>query len=272
MTSYTPNTSPPPPNPPPEDNGKRAAWGLAGAGGCLLVVALLLIIPAALAAGTVGGGFLILRGAFDTVFAGEPPRSSVVTSQTIVTQIRPLGQLVSTSAGFAKADIAVGIQQGRFAACNHSANHVASATINAGIDLFEISEDAVTYDEGTDTYTIVAPRPVLTSCSVDFIDQYERNLAIPTCRVDWDDARQIAQYEAMIDLRRDAVDGGLLETAERQTQLALTSFVRALTGSNVVVEFADTELTDEQVFANCQPTPPRDWVYVEADRQWVRTQ
>ncbi len=245
-------------------------WVLGGAAGCLLIVLVVFFAGAALTAGTLGGGVLLLRTAAGSVFSVEPPSGSATTSQTIVTQVRPLGQLISTSGGFAKADITVDIQQGRFSACNHTANHVASATITAGIDLYEINENSVTYDAATDTYNIVVPRPVITSCSMDFIDQYERRLAVPTCSVDWDDARQIAQYEGMISLRNDAVVGGLLETAERQTEFALTSFVTALTGSNVVIEFEEALQTTEEAYGSCDPQPPRDWTYSTSDGQWIR--
>jgi len=149
--------------------------------------------------------------------------------------------------------------------CNHSANHVASATIEAGIDLYQIDSTAVQYDQITDTYTLRIPRPTITNCYVDFIDQYDRRQSGPTCTVDWDDARQIAQYEALVAFREDAIEGGLLVTAERDTQLALSSFITALTGSQVVIEFTDEATAQAE---GCAPTPPRDWQQV--DGEWVR--
>lgn len=267
-----------PPNLPPsgygerdENPAQRAAWGIAGAGGCLVVLLVIVLIGAVLTAGTVGGGLLLVRGALGSIFSGgEPPRAGVTSSQTIVTQVRPLGQLVSIRADYAKADIEVSIQQGQFQACNHTANHVAAARIEAGIDLYEIGEESVTYDAATDTYTLTVPQPIITSCSMEFIDQYTRRLNIPTCSVDWDDARQIAQYTALIDLRQEAVEGGLLEQARRQTDFALTSFVQALTGSNVVVQFEAGTPTDEEIFANCNPQPPRDWQQDTATGEWVK--
>ncbi|MEM6281221.1 MAG: DUF4230 domain-containing protein [Chloroflexota bacterium] len=239
-------------------------WLLAGAGGCLGITLLVMLIAAFVTARSITGGIALLGEWIEP----PPPQGSIRQSQTIVTQIRPLGQLVSTEGSFAKADISVSILQGRFASCNHRANHVASATIAAGIDLFEVNENSVTYDALTDTYTVTVPKPVITSCSVDFIDQYERNVNIPTCIVDWDDARQLAQYEALVEMRQDAVNGGLLETAERQTDFALSSFITAITGSNVVVQFTEGDLTDEEIFAGCTAVPPRDWV--EQDGAWIR--
>jgi len=254
-----------------ESPAERARWGCLGASGCLALVALVLIVPAILTAGTVGGGFLLIQNAVGSIFGeAQPPRASVTASQTIVNQVRPLGQLVSTSAQVAKADVYVGIQQGRFNACNHSANHVAAATIRAGVDMYEVTEDSVTYNPETDTYTLTLPPPIITSCSLDSIDQYERRLAVPTCAVDWDDARQIAQYEALAEFRDDALEGGLLETAEREADFALSSFVRALTGSTVDVRFAETDMTMAERGENCNPAPPRDWEIDPETGAWVR--
>jgi hypothetical protein len=39
----------------------------------------------------------------------------------------------------------------------------------------------------------------------------------------------LAQYSALIGIRDDAIDGGILLTAERNTQQALVGFISALT-------------------------------------------
>jgi len=266
------NVVPPAPTPPSQNESpaQRMLWGCGGAFGCLLVLLLGVGITAILVAGTFSGGLSLLENTLTTALRPAPPSASVTSSQTIINRIQPLGQLVSTSAQVAKADIDVSIQQGAFSMCNHSANHVASATIEAGIDLYEIEPGSVTYDEATDTFTIRIPRPVITSCYKDFIDQYERNRTGPTCTVDWDDARQIAQYESLRAFRDEAIEGGLLITAERDARQVLTSFVAALTGSEVVIEFTDTTGADPA--AACNPEPPRDWQYDPANGIWVRVQ
>jgi hypothetical protein len=199
-----------------------------------------------------------------------PATGNVTSSQTIVNRIQPLGRLVSTSAQVARADIEVQIQQGAMGVCNHRANHVASATIEAGIDLLAIEPQAVTYDAETDTYTLYIPQPTVTGCSMDFIDQYDRQVNGPTCSVDWDDARQIAQYEALVAFRDEAVEGGLLVTAERDAQAALTSFITALTGSNVAVVFTENDGVETSPLAACDPEPPRDWQQDSLNGEWTR--
>lgn len=249
---------------------QRLMWGCGGGLGCLGVLGVVLLVLAIVTAGTFNGAVGVLGQAANFLINPTPPAASVVSTQTIVTRVQPLGQLVSTRAQVAKADIEVNIQQARFGACDHNANHVAAATIEAGIDLMQLDENAIRYDAETDTYTLMVPRPVITSCSMDFIDQYDRQLGVPTCSVDWDDARQIAQYEALRDFRDDAIEGGLLQTAERDARQTLIGFVSALTGSNVIVEFVDVENAPDPA-VGCNPEPPRDWMLNETTGQWVRT-
>ncbi len=241
-----------------------------GAFGCLFVLLAALFLLALSVAGTLNGGLSLLQTRVSALVQPGPATGSVTSSQTIVNRIQPLGQLVSTSAQVARADIEVRIQQGALGVCNHRSNHVATATIEAGIDLLQVSPDSVRYNEETDTYTLLLPRPTIIGCSMDFIDQYDRQVNGPTCSVDWDDARQIAQYEALVEFRDEAVESGLLVTAERDAASALTSFVGALTGSDVVVEFMDTEETLTNPAAGCSPEPPRDWQTDPLTGEWLR--
>ena len=103
-----------------------------------------------------------VRGIF-----GSPPVTDITTSETIVTGIKPLGQLVSVEAQVAKAGIAVHIQRGVANACQFTAQHVAQGTLQAGIDLTQITEASVRLDEAEGTYYITLPHAQLTSCSLD---------------------------------------------------------------------------------------------------------
>jgi hypothetical protein len=114
-------------------------------------------------------------------FKPQPPTAKVFSTQTIVNGIQPMGQLVSVSAQLAKADIYVGVKQGALNACGFSANHVAQGTVEAGIDLAQISDGDIVFDEKSNTFTITLPAPQLTSCRIDFIRQYQRSTT--TCRL-----------------------------------------------------------------------------------------
>jgi hypothetical protein len=89
----------------------------------------------------------------------RPVVAQVNTSRTIVTSLQPLGQLVSLSVELAQADINVTVNAGAMNLCGHSANHVAQGVIEAGVDITKITEDSVSYDEASNTYTITLPAP-----------------------------------------------------------------------------------------------------------------
>jgi hypothetical protein len=173
---------------------------------------------------------------------------------------------VSISAQLAKADIFVGVQQGALNACGFGANHVAQGTIEAGIDLTQITESDVSYSNAMDTYTLTLPPPQLTSCRVDFIRQYDRTTT--ACSVDWDEARLLANYTSLLEFRDDALEGGILNRAEQEARLVLGNFVELLTQSNVEINFR--ALDGITMPSSCQPEVPQGWVLNSEIGQWIR--
>lgn len=249
----------------PEVTRRRGClWLIAGAFGCLLILALVPLLGVVFGVTTVAG---ISQG-FQAMWGNSVPNpaiATVVPSQTIVTGIQPLGQLVSISVQLAQADISVGIQQGTGNVCGISASHVAQGTIEAGIDFAAVGEDDVSYDEATNTYTIRLPAPQLTSCRVDYIRQYDRSTTL--CSVDWDEARLIANYTSLLSFRDDALEGGILTRAQQQTQVVVDAFVQSLTGANVEITF---DTTARAVPASCQPELPPGWTVDPTTGTWIR--
>jgi hypothetical protein len=239
-------------------------WILAGAGGCVLLI--VVILAAAVLLGITSVNSLI--GGIGSIFTGvvPPPRATINSTQTLVQGIQPLGQLVSVSTQLAKADIRVGVQQGALNACGYSANHVAQGAVEAGIDLTSIGEDDIRYDAARNTYIVTVPAPQLTSCRVDYIRQYDRSTT--ACSVDWDEARLLASYTALVDFRDDAVEGGILDRAEMETDLVLGNFVRLLTGSTVEIVFETPEQTI--LPPSCQPEVPAGWYQDPNTGGWTR--
>ncbi|MCC6804918.1 MAG: DUF4230 domain-containing protein [Anaerolineae bacterium] len=272
-------TNPPPsdqiiPQPPelpptyvqPSDDAPRPTrggclWGVAGAFGCLLLVLVIPVMLVLLGVTSVNG---IIGGLGGLLGVGAPPQAQVVSTQTIVEGIQPLGQLVSVSAQLAKADVQVNIYQGAFNSCGFRANHVVQGAVEAGIDLTKIEAGDLTYDAARETYVLTVPQPELTSCRVDYIRQYDRSFT--TCSVDWDEARLLANYMALTSFRDDAVEGGILARAESETRLVLGNFVRLLTGHPVEIVFAEPEAT--VMPASCQPDQPQSWSYDPNSTVW----
>jgi len=196
----------------------------------------------------------------------QPAVATVVPSQTIVQGIQPLGQLVSVSVQMAKAGVFVGVGQGMLNACGFSANHAVQGAVEAGIDVVQITEEDVRYDDARDVYILTIPSPQLTSCRVDMIDQYDESFS--TCNPDWDGVRQLAQYQALVDFRDDAIEGGILNRAETETRFVLANFVRSLTGRSVEVVFETPEMPIYP--PSCNPEIPAGWRFDPTNGHWTK--
>lgn len=201
-----------------------------------------------------------------SIFTVPPDSASVVATQTIVTGIQSMGQLVSISAQLAKADIGVSVERGAMNVCGFSANHVAQGTVEAGINLAAITEGNIQHDETTNTYHITLPAAQLTSCRVDFIRQYDRSTT--ACVTDWDEARLLANYLTLVEFRNDSLEGGITTRAEREAREVLSRFVNLLTASAVEIVFEPTN--DTLIPPSCAPDIPQGWSYNEEAKRWVK--
>lgn len=254
-----------PPQPlPPTRTGQGCRWFVIGSLGCMALLLVILAIPIFLGVTTANSALNSIIGIFRP--GSQPQIATVNSTQTLVQGIQPLGQLVSVSVQLAKADINIGIQAGALNACGFSADHVAQGAVEAGLDLTGINATSINYDAITDTYTLRLPSPQLTSCRIDFIRQYSRSFT--TCAVDWDEARLLAQYRALIDFRDDAVEGGVLTRARLEAELVIRNFVELLTQSKVNIIFE--EPTDLALPPSCTPDIPEGWLKNDQTGQWVK--
>lgn len=235
-------------------------WALVGAGGCLvlpvIVLALLVLLGQTSVQHIVGS----VQGMLNPT-----PVAAVDSTQTILVNIRALGQLVTTSVQLAKADINVSVRQGVLDSSSFTVSHVAQGAVEAGIDLSGLTEADVRYDALTDSYTITLPPAQLTSCRVDYIRQYGYSGTI--LPVDRDAARLLAHHVALLAFRDDALEGGILQTAEQQARLVFGNVVRVLTGSDAEIVFSGER---GPLPASCQPEPPPGWQYDAATGSWTQ--
>jgi hypothetical protein len=235
-------------------------------GGCgitILGILLLLAIPVVLGVTTVGN----IIGSITGIFSPPLPIATVDEGPSIVTMIRPLGQLVTTRVEFASADIKASVKAGVLDASSYSAFHVAEGSVEAGIDMMPVGDEDITYDEETDTYTITLPAAQLTGCHIDFIRQYDKSATV--LNVDWDALRILAEYHALGQFRRDALESepSILDEAEDRASLILGNFLEVLTGSKVKIDFRKE---DSKLPSSCVPRAPEGWVYDEAENQWTK--
>jgi hypothetical protein len=256
--------SPPPPVEQSGGGGTGCVW--AGLGTvAILAITCIVAVGLVIATGTTTVNNII--SGIESMFTGGPPVARIEPSQTIVTSIRAMGQLVSVSAQMAKADIDVSIQQGVFGASSFSASHAAQGAVEAGIDLTQLTPEDIVYDEIADKYTITLPAPQLTSCRVEFIRQYASSFNLVP--VDRDEARQLAQYVALIDFREDALEGGILTRAEEQAALVFGNVVETITGHSTQIEFRDPE-GSPLLPPSCEPDTPGAWHYDPETRSWAQ--
>lgn len=231
--------------------------------GVVVILAITLIIVAVF----VGG-----PGAINAVFSGlrnlvAPPSVAVVgNAQTTVIDLAPLSQLVTIRAQLARADVPVEVSGGALNACGFSAYHVVQSTLSAGVDLSLVRHEDIVFNAETDRYTITVPSPQYTSCSVDYSRQYERSFT--TCNVDWDAARQLAEYTSMQAMMQETFEGGLLDRAGTEAQTVLSGFVGALTGKPVDVVF---DASRQPPFPpSCERRIPDGWTYDAVTNQWQK--
>ena len=203
--------------------------------------------------------------AIGELFNLSPASARVSASRTIVSNLQPLGQLVTTSAEVAHADVFVSINAGIFNLCGHGANHVSQGVVEAGIDFGVIDENDVNYDEFNDRYTLTLPPPIITSCRMEYIRQYDQSNTF--CQVDWDTARRLAEHASMSRFAGDLLEGGILDRANLEATVRMSSFVNALTGSSVVIKYEDSDGVSE-LPRSCNPEIPAGWAKGE-DGRWI---
>lgn len=207
-----------------------------------------------------------IMSGISSIFAATSPRATVLSSQTIVESIQPLGQLVTVSAQFAKINQQINVSEGVLNVCAYSVNHAVQGTIEAGIDVTQIDADALRYDAASETYVLTVPAPQLTSCRIDYIQQYD--WSFNACNPDWDGTRLLANYTALTQFRNDALEGGILRRAELEVRLVLGGLVRLLTGQPVEIVFEQPEATTMAL--SCNPDPPQGWTQDPTDKSWSR--
>lgn len=242
--------------------GSGVSWG------CMAFVVFLFLTP------FVGIAILLLSGSmalnslitpiFDAI--GAPATANIVSSRTIVNSVRGLGQLVTVRVELAKTDIQVSIHEGWANSGYHSANHVALGSIEAGIDITEFGKDNL-YRPDDQSMVLTLPAPIVTSCNIEHIDQYEYSISL--LQKDWDTVRQLAEFQAILKFLEDALEGGILEEAKDEVRYRLGNFVSELTGAQVQIDFE--EPADPPVYGDtCYPDPPSGWQKDE-NGEWGRT-
>ncbi|MCY4147600.1 MAG: DUF4230 domain-containing protein [Chloroflexi bacterium] len=173
-----------------------------------------------------------------------------------------------TSSEEAGQQVEVSVNDGIANLCEHGANHFSYGVIEAGIDFSAIDEGdieppALGIFGG---YTIQLPPPRITSCRIEYINQYDGSFTL--CGTNWDTVRQLAQHEAMENFIAAAKENDILARAEEEAGYVVANFVSGLTSRPVRVEFAPQE-DDSELPQSCQSIIPAGWVKDE-NGAWKR--
>lgn len=245
-----------------------------GIRGCLwpivAIVAIIFLPPWLFAAFTIVTGTSTFDNVVDSVtsavssiFSPKPTTITLNPSQTLVSRIKPMGELVSNKVELAMANIDVDINRGGPNLCGMVSTYVSEATFLSGVDLSNFSEDSITVLD--DRIVIQLPAPQLTSCDITYIEEYKRT---PTaCPVDSQNLRFMAEYTAMYQFRADILGGEMLDDTQKKAGDTLQGIAEALTDKPVEIRFA--EYTTVYFPPTCEPGFPRGWTYDEATGKWT---
>ena len=196
------------------------------------------------------------------------PTNTPIPPRSIVTGIQTLGELITVRTELAHVDLMVHYPAS--IACAYSANHVARGVIEAGIDLTAIDEDSIQHHFFSNAYTVTAPRPMITSCRIEYFRQYDkRGGGGMICFAnDWQDMSDIGRHLAMNHFVQAALEGGVLAKAEQQASIVLRNFIGDVTNSRVDIEFEEAA-EEPMIPDSCQLEPPLDWEK-DPSGAWIR--
>ncbi len=185
-----------------------------------------------------------LVGAFVLGKARTPPSPSRVETRVTpgaITAIRDLARLEATSYHVEKVVEATDAQSrlwGLYKA-KDALLLVAVGDVVAGVDLGKVRDEDVRVDEQTHAVHVLLPPPEVTSSSLDehATHVYARHtdfLAVRDERLEGE-ARGLAEEE----MRKQAVDAGILERARASAERTLRALLRSLGYERVDLDWAD---------------------------------
>ncbi len=192
------------------------------------------------------------------------PTTTPIPPRIVFRSFRELGTLV-TADQEAGQEVRVSVEAGIANLCGHEANHFTFGVIEAGVDFSKINDDSISHSLFSG-YRILAPAPQITSCRIEYIEQYDGSSTF--CRANWDIVRRLAQHHAMQIFVEDAIENGILDRAEERAGYVIENFVIGLTGKPVIVEFMDNDPEETELPSSCESSIPIGWTYDVDSNTW----
>lgn len=236
----------------PQQQGiNRGCLGCLGVIGAVALIILLLgmgaIAISIQAAGSVGAGISNAfngAGNFVSGLFGGAPSTRIVTLPEI-DRIKQLAQLATVRFNYANVvNSQIDMPSLLAGLYGESLVMVAVGHVDAGIDLDALTEDALIFDESTNTLTVYLPAPQLLDCFLNENQSYivERTsgiFAAPSPTLDTSSRRYAVQQ-----FRDKALEDGILTQAQTETETVLSEFLALFTtetSPQIKIEFAPPE-------------------------------
>jgi hypothetical protein len=133
---------------------------------------------------------------------------------------------------------------------------VTVGVIEAGIDVSQISQEDILFDEANNILSIQLPYPTLQSCYLDENQSYivQRDIAlfgVPLANLE-DTVRQYA----LIDYRDRALEEGIITAAQTEAEVVMRDLLGLILNpeTSLIIQF-DAPIPDTPLPASCQGTP-----------------
>ncbi|MEM9951783.1 MAG: DUF4230 domain-containing protein [Chloroflexota bacterium] len=213
-------------------------WGCGGMIGCGVLLIGLVAGTLYLGVNTVFSNFTsFFNLPTVTVNLGEPALPEIPDTVYVpdVERVQTLSQLTTTQYNYANVQSgAREIPQWLSILYGDSAVMVTVGTIEAGIDVSGLTQDAIIYDDLARTITITLPAPELQSCFLDESQSYVVSRDTGFFADPMDNLEDELRQRALIFHRDSALEDGILLDAETDARATLTDLLAILVNDETV--------------------------------------
>jgi hypothetical protein len=198
-----------------------------------------LVVPIAIAA-TVG----VLAGVAPGLLLNRPPPSTAAPiarpTPSVITAVRELARLEGATAHVERVIELTDTQEHLFGLVHgdDSILLVAAADVTAGVDLAALTPASIDVDDAHARVRITLPRAAVLTTAIDEAHTYVHARTTDLLAARREDLETLARREAHDTLERAAVEGGLLDRADRSAARTVEALARSLGYHDVQVTTA----------------------------------
>jgi hypothetical protein len=171
-----------------------------------------------------------------------------------VERVQALTQLTTTSYNYADVQGGQRDMPAWLAALyGDSVVMVTVGIIEAGIDVSQITEEDIMFDETSNSLVLNLPAPTLQSCYLDENQSYIVQRDTAAFGVPLANLEDIVRQRALLDYRDRAIEEGILDTARTEAEATMREFLGVIVGEevNLVIQF-DAPIPNTPLPATCQ--------------------